>query len=297
MIYLKGLIALILAVANVLVLAVPFFSAVLLKIITPFAAGKRFFTALVTAIARQYNRHNGWIFSAMSSIKWCVKGLDKLDKKRSYLVFANHQSWADIPVLQHILEPHIPLLKFFLKKELIWVPVLGAAWWALDFPFMKRYTKEYLAKHPEKRGQDLLETKRMCERFKHSPVSVMNFLEGTRFTQEKHDHQQSPYQHLLKPKAGGAALVVSSMGENIDTLVDVSLHYQVDGELSVWKLFTGQVSAIDIQINQHPIPGHFKQGDYENDPVYREEFKQWIDQIWQEKDAWLDKRLDKSVQS
>jgi len=33
---------------------------------------------------------------------------------------------------------------FFIKKELMWVPFLNLAWWSLDFPFLERYSKEYL---------------------------------------------------------------------------------------------------------------------------------------------------------
>lgn len=283
----KGLLAALLAILNVLVLALPFFTAVALKLLVPFAAGKHFFTWLVTAIARQYNRHNALIFNALSRISWCINGTRNLSKQRSYLVIANHRSWADIPVLQHCLEPHIPLLKFFLKKELIWVPVLGAAWWALDFPFMKRFSREYLEKHPEKRGQDLAETRKMCERFKQRPVSVMNFLEGTRFTPEKHRAQSSTYAHLLKPKAGGAALVINSMGGHIDTVLDINVWYHLSGDISLWKLFTGQVHAITVDINEHPIPSHFFNGDYENDPNFRQEFKDWIEEFWEQKETWI----------
>ncbi len=286
----KGSLAALLAVTNVLVMAVPFFSTVILKLILPFRFAKHLLTRLITALAWQYNRNNAWIFQLMSHLQWRVIGAETLNKSGSYLVISNHQSWADIPVLQCVLEKRIPLLKFFLKKELIWVPVLGAAWWALDFPFMKRHSREYLEKHPEKRGEDLAETKRLCERFKSSPVSVMNFLEGTRFTREKHDKQHSPYQHLLKPKAGGAALVISSMGGHINEMVDVTIRYQVEGEVTVWKLFSGQIEGIDIHINTLPIPAHFAEKDYESDPEYRAEFKGWIDTIWQQKDGILSAR-------
>ena len=283
----KGALALMLAVTNVLVMAVPFFSTVLLKVLLPGAAVKRGLTGLITALAWQYNRNNAWIFQGMSHIEWRIDGVESLRKDGSYLVIANHQSWADIPVLQCVLEKHIPLLKFFLKKELLFVPILGAAWWALDFPFMKRHSREYLEKHPEKRGEDLAETKRMCERFKHSPVSVMNFLEGTRFTPAKRDAQQSPYQQLLKPKAGGAALVISSMGGSIQELVDVTLKYDCDGPVTIWKLFSGQIPAIEVHINTLPIPAHFAERDYESDPDYRQEFKGWMDTLWKEKDQRL----------
>src|SRR5690606_33117909 len=128
-----------------------------------------------------------------------------------YLVLANHQSWVDIPMLQAALNRRVPLLRFFLKSQLFWVPLLGLAWWALDFPFMKRYSREQLARRPELAGRDIEATRRACERFAHIPVSSMNFVEGTRFTPAKHAAQQSPFSHLLKPKAGGVAFVLDAM--------------------------------------------------------------------------------------
>ena len=93
-------------------------------------------------------------------------------------------------------------MKFFLKKELMWVPVLGIAWWALDYPFMKRYSRQFVEKHPELKGKDMETTRKFCAKFKNSPVTVLNFLEGTRFNNEKHAKQNSPFAHLLLPKAG-----------------------------------------------------------------------------------------------
>ena len=284
----KGGLAALLAVLNVLIMAVPFFSAVLVKILIPLRFSQRFFTRIVTALARQYNRNNGLIFKSMSHITWHVSGLEGLNRQSSYLVVANHQSWADIPVLQNLLEPHIPLLKFFLKKQLIWVPVLGAAWWALDFPFMRRYSREYLEKHPEKRGEDMAETRRMCARFAHAPVSVMSFVEGTRYTPEKSHRQDSPFQSLLKPKVGGLALAINSLGESMTTLLNVTIDYRpLDGDTTIWKLFSGQVTEIHATVEAIPIPAHFAQSDYENDPTFRAEIQQWIDEIWRKKDALL----------
>jgi hypothetical protein len=50
----------------------------------------------------------------------------------------------------------------------------------------------------------------------------MNFVEGTRFTPAKHAAQQSPYKHLLKPKAGGLALALHVLGDRFDSLLDVT---------------------------------------------------------------------------
>lgn len=288
---LKGCVALTLAVLNVVIVAVPFFTVVVLKLVISQASIRKVLTTWVTFWGLQFNRNNVCIFSLMSRIDWRINGLEQLDKHGSYLVVANHQSWADIPILQGVIEPRAPMLKFFIKKELIYVPILGAAWWALDFPFMKRYSKEFLAKHPEKRGEDVAETRKMCERFKDSPVCVMSFVEGTRFSSAKAKRQRSSYQHLLKPKAGGAALVMNSMGQHIDTLIDVTINYHQAGRsergVSIWQLFSGQLKRISIDIQAYPIPKHFSEGDYEHDAQLRAEIQAWISDIWQRKDRIL----------
>ena len=210
--------------------------------------------------------------------------METLSLKDWYLVVANHQSWVDILVLQKIFNRKIPFLKFFLKKELIYVPVIGICWWALDFPFMKRYSAAFLAKHPELKGKDVETTRKACEKFRYKPVSVMNFLEGTRFTPEKHEKQQAPYAHLLKPKAGGISFVLNAMGEHLHKLLDVTIYYP-KGSPSFWDYISGKVQDIRVRVRVLPIePGWI--GDYE-DPQYRQQFQQWVNQLWLDKDQQL----------
>jgi 1-acyl-sn-glycerol-3-phosphate acyltransferase len=239
-------------------------------------------------IAETWIGINSQFLQSTQDTQYRITGdLDKVQYDGWYMVVANHQSWADIFVLQKIFNRRAPFLKFFLKKELIYVPVIGLCWWALDFPFMKRYSKELLAKHPELKGKDLETTRKACEKFKYTPVSIMNFLEGTRFTDDKHKRQQSPYKHLLKPKSAGIAYALNIMNEQIDTLVDVTIHYP-DGQLSFWDFMIGKAKSIDIHIQTRQIPAELKNGDYENDPVFRENFQNWVSQLWAEKDRRLD---------
>jgi len=191
-----------------------------------------------------------------------------------------HQSWVDIPVLQAVFNRRIPLLRFFLKQQLIWVPVLGLAWWALDFPFMKRYSKDVLTKRPELRGKDIEATRRACAKYRELPVAVMNFVEGTRFTPDKHVKQASPYRHLLLPRAGGIAFVLDAMGELIEAIVDVTIVYPA-GKPSVADLFTGRVREVRVDVRVLPLPAR---GDYENDARHRQRFQAWLNALWQDKD-------------
>jgi len=202
-----------------------------------------------------------------------------------YLVLSNHQTWIDIIVLQKVLLYKIPFLKFFLKKELIWVPVLGPAWWSLEFPFMKRYSKEFLVKNPHLKGKDIESTRKACEKYKTMPISIMNFMEGTRFTESKHKQQQSPYKNLLKPKAGGISLVMNSMGEILHKIADVTIYYP-EGPKTFWEFLCGKTTKIVVRVKIIPITDEIR-GDYVNDPGFTIKFQNWLNDYWARKDKFL----------
>jgi len=184
----------------------------------------------------------------------------------------------------------VPMLKFYLKRELLYVPVIGLAWWALDFPFMKRHGKDALRLKPERRSDDARAAQRACRKFALVPTSVMNFAEGTRFTRAKHTRQHSPYRHLLKPKAGALALTLHEMGEKFESLVDVTIAYSpsVPG---FWDFLCGRVGRISVRVRELPVPADLCSGDYSHDTEFRARFQQWLDGLWREKDAQLDALL------
>ncbi|MCA6063942.1 acyltransferase [Thalassolituus marinus] len=288
----RGSVAAVLLVTNVLFWCLLLFAFTLLKIIIPVPAVRSGITRILNAIANSWiSCNSGWMHLTQK-MDWDIQLPPNLDSKGWYFVISNHQSWVDILVLQHSLNRRIPLLKFFLKQELIKVPVMGAAWWALDFPFMKRYSKAYLEKYPEKKGQDLETTRKACEKFRTLPTSVMNFLEGTRFEQAKHDKQQSPYKHLLKPKAGGMAFAMSAMGEQFSSVLDVTIHYP-DFVPTFWEFMQGKMPRCTVLVEELPIPQDLRNGDYENDADYRSRFQQWVHELWEKKDAQLDALIQK----
>jgi len=227
--------------------------------------------------------NNAWI-AAVRPAQWDVQGVDSLHPRGWYLVSSNHQSWVDILVLQRIFHGHIPFLKFFLKQELIWVPVIGLAWWALDFPFMKR------GKGKGARQNDLKTTREACEKFKRIPTSVINFVEGTRFTTAKHAQQKSPYRHLLKPKIGGLGIALATMGEQFEALLDVTIVYP-HGTPSFTDLICGRIDAVIVRVQQRPIPPDVLGSDPIADKAYRQRIGGWVEQQWMEKDALIDELL------
>ena len=259
----------------------------LLKLLLPFAAAQRVLGRVALWIAERWIAGNSGWMNLTQRTQWDVEGIAGLDYRSWYLVSCNHQSWVDILVLQHLLNRRIPLLKFFIKRELIWVPVMGLAWWALEFPFMRRHSEEYLQRHPEMRGKDQETTRRACARFSLIPTSVMSFLEGTRFTPAKHRRQGSPYRHLLKPKSGGLALALNAMGEKFRSILDVTIVYP-GGPPTFWHFLCGRVERIVVRARSLPVPRELAAGDYAGDPAVREAFQQWVQSLWRDKDALID---------
>ena len=284
---LKGSIIFVLVVLNtVFWLPVLVFGAVL-KILIPLPLIKKIVTKTLIFAATCWVSLNSALLDLFNKIEWIVTGADGLSTEEWYLVNCNHQTWSDIPIVQKVLNKKVPMLKFFLKKELIWVPIIGICWWALDFPFMKRYTPEMIRKNPSLAGKDLATTRKACEKFKTLPVSVFNFMEGTRFTPEKHKKQQSPFTNLLKPKAGGAAFVLGSMGEQMHTLLDINIIYPNNERKSPWDLVCGRITKVVVHVRKIQIPHEFLGKDYANDEQFRTHFQAWLNDFWLTKDRLI----------
>ena len=253
----------------------------LLKLVLPDGALRQGCTRAIAALASAWVAvNNGWI-GAVSQKAWDVQGTDGMKRQSWYLVSPNHQTWVDILVLQRVFHGRIPFLKFFLKKELIWVPVIGLVWWALDFPFMAR------GKGRASTHDDLRSAREACEKFMRMPTTVINFVEGTRHTPAKHQAQGSPYHHLLKPKTGGLGVALSTMGSQFEALLDVTLVYP-DGVPTFWQLLCGQAGAVVVRVQQRPIPPDLCGGDPMTDKALRRRTAAWVDMQWSEKDLLID---------
>ena len=199
-----------------------------------------------------------------------------------YMAMSNHQSWADIFVLLVSANYKIPLLKFFMKKELWWIPIVFLANKTLNMPFVNRHSKAAIDKDPSLRTKDYENTLKSCKRFLRSPSTIFSYAEGTRFTKEKHELQKSPYQNLLIPKIGGMATALSAMPK-INTLIDYTIVYESD-KRSAWNFLTGEMREAKVLVTKYKIPENLKNRNYAEDQKYREDFKNWIESIWSQKD-------------
>ncbi len=271
---------------NTVVWSVPLFAVTLLKLIIPLEFWRRRCSRILTAIADGWIWINNLNMATIQRVRLDVTGVEGLNPNKWYLVLCNHQSWTDILVLQKVFFRKIPFLKFFLKKALIWFPVMGQVWWALDMPFMKRYSAAFLEKHPHLKGRDLEATRTACEKFKTIPISIMIFVEGTRFSDAKHRKQGSPFKHLLKPRAGGIAFVLAVLGGRLNDILDVTIVYP-EGPKSFWAFLSGKIREVNVKVESLPVPKEFL-GDYRQDTEDRERFQQWVNALWEEKDRTME---------
>ena len=283
--YMQAIIALCVLIITTTIGFIPILLFGCLKLI-PNKQIKNFCTRSVDKFVTLWCSINNLYIDKIQKIQLDISGLDNLNRKHWYLVVANHQSWLDIVILQRIFNRKIPVLKFFIKDQLKWIPLLGFSWWAMGCPFMKRYSKDYLARKPHKKGKDLLATRKAIKDFSRTPAAVMNFIEGTRFTLNKKAQQNSPYTHLLKPKAGGISFVISTMGKQITSILDVTIVYP-EKRHSLWDFLCKRVRSAKIIIRQIPIPTQFICEDLLENTHIQNEFKQWLNQRWVEKDELI----------
>ena len=261
------------------------FLAGILRLIVPFKDWRNFWTSVTIVVGEAcISCNNVWI-TVLHRPSIEISGMEDVKKNNWYVATSNHQSWGDILVLQKITNRKIPLLRFFMKDVLKWIPIVGIVGWALDMPFLKRYSQEQMEKDPSLRGKDLKQMKKAFKRLEVNPGTVFSFAEGTRFTEEKHKAQSSLFTYLLRPKAGGVGVTLSTM-PFISTLLDFSISYASETK-TFWDFLCGNMSEIRIRVRKLDIPKHLLNKDYSTQIEYREELKKWLYEIWESKDNFL----------
>lgn len=265
-------------------LCIVFFS--LLKLLIPIPVISRFMSRMANRFMQNWLRGNALLLRLANRIEWQVEDHSQLNPQGWHLIICNHLSWTDIVIIGDLFRQRLPVPKFFLKYELLYVPFVGLACWGLDMPFMRRYSRGYLLKHPELRGKDVETTRAACAKFIHEPTTVINFVEGTRFTPGKAKQGASPYQHLMPPKAAGLSLALAGLGEQFEKVVNVTLNYPDNSQHPFRDLLCGRMGRIQVQIEEIIITPELR-GDYVSDKQFKRHFQLWLNQIWQRKDRQL----------
>ncbi len=289
---LQGTIVLLVVSISTIVLTTLIFLLAIFKLIAPKGRARNAMTRWLSSLGELWvsvNKAVAWFYHGM---EWDIQMPDDLNHDSRYLIFSNHQSGVDILVLQHCLNRRAPFMRFLLKQQLIWVPFLGVAWWALDMAFLRRYSRQELVKSPALRGKDLENAALACEKLKHIPVSMMTFPEGTRFTEAKRAQQNSPFKHLLRPRYGGIGQVLYSFDDALHNLIDVTIIYP-DGTPTLWHFVSGQIRKISVHIQLRSIDAEIRGRNFREDGVAKSHLKTWLNDIWEEKERFISNALDK----
>ena len=241
----------------------------LLRFVFPLSAVISLTDVLVDKVYRIAAGIHGWWIETVLGVRFQIEDkdhvLDNLRANESPLIIANHRSWFDIFTLQTLICRNGPMLKFLIKTELLWVPVLGWVCIALNFPRLQRKGDR------EARSRDLEIVQHASLQLGSSPGALLLFPEGTRFTDAKRSASNSPYQSLLRPKPGGFGMIFSSVPDTT-TIIDFSLGYQ-SGDDNCWRCMSGLVDVVHVKVTRaakSSIDG-----------------LEWLEECWRQKDTWL----------
>ncbi len=258
----------------------------ILKYLIPIKAWRKLMDSWLNQMPVIWTDLNTFFTKLFIRVEIEVIGAENLTMNDWYLMTANHQSWTDILLLHRVFNHRLPVLKFFIKSQVIWMPILGLGCKFIGYPFMKRYTKDQIAKNPKLKGKDLATTKKMCEQFKSRPMTIVSFAEGTRYTKQKAKRQKSPYPHLLKPRTGGLAYTLMTMGDYLHQFVDVTICYSKP-DATFWDYLSGRIKKVTVKVETQPITDAIL-GDYINDREYRVRFQAWLNDLWDKKNQALE---------
>ena len=283
-----GITSITILVLNTVILSCLLIPLGIIKFFLPITSLKVLFTKFIIKVGELWIFTNKIWVKALHNPKWQIIGKENIKSDGWTIATSNHQSFADIFLLQDITNRKMPMLKFFMKYVLIYVPVIGLSWWALDMPFLKRYTKKQLEKNPKLAGKDVREMKRALKHYALYPVTVFSFAEGTRFTLKKHHNQNSPFKNLLRPKEGGLATALSLVNK-IDSLIDFTIKFD-SKKRSFWDYLCGRMNSVKIIIKEIKIPKKFLNENLLDNHSLRSEFKEWLNSLWLEKDLLLSNR-------
>lgn len=286
---LRGILCALLLAINLVFIALTIIIIGILTLLMPIKSWRRFGNIIMQGLPVIWGRFNHYILAISLHKQLDISGSGTFSRKEWYVMLSNHQSWMDILVITSVFYKQIPCLKFFMKQQLLWqLPFAGLACYFLNFPFMKRHSRAEIRKNPELKQQDIITTKKACQKFRNFPTTVINFSEGTRITDSKHQRQQSPYKYLLKPKAGGTAVAINEMRDILSGIIDVTINYKTlnNQKLNMWKLICGKIDKLQLRYELLPITPELE-GDYFVDRKFRSKLQHWINGIWERKDKLI----------
>ncbi|MCG8333240.1 MAG: acetyltransferase [Proteobacteria bacterium] len=283
--HLVGVFALTYISINLTLGLIPLLILALLKLVIPLQFVKDRIYQLMLGIYAFAVHVDSFLLKRLLGITFDVVGLQNLDKRSNYLVISNHRSWADILILQSLLINGAPIIKFIVKQEVIFIPLVGLICWAYEYPFVKRSSLKDSGKSG-KRLRDLSTINQSLENLGNQPTTIINFVEGTRFNLLKSKKTESPFPHLLKPRAGGLTYILNTFGKDIDYVLDFTIAYDTE-EPVFWNLMSGKCKRIKIEIKQIALKDLMQKFEINDNVIDYTSVSNWLKRFWQEKNDKL----------
>jgi len=224
--------------------------------------------------ARMYHlavRTDNWWLRRVVGVQWNIPAAD-VGPGRIAVVISNHRSWSDTLLVQSVICAHGPILKFLAKQELVYVPILGIIVLSFEFPRLKRKASQAQSEE-QRRESDRARVTEAALSLRETRAALLSFVEGTRFTEAKRIELNSPFQHLLPPRAGGFSAIVDAVRDHDAVVVDLTLNYEPD--VSFWQFIGGVHTHVTIHAASFPadqLPG---------------DLRGWLWQRWEEKEGLL----------
>ncbi len=273
-----------------LILALPIFVGALIRLILPLKPVLKGLDSLYQFIFLTWAHFLSFEIALTNKTKWDIAGLDQVKVNGACMIISNHLSWADIVMLIVLYRGRIPITKFFLKHSLIYIPIIGQVCFALGMPFLRRYTRSEILKNPKLKTKDLDATRKACLSVIEHPSTLVNFVEGTRYTKAKAKAQKSPYQNLMPPKAASLAVALGIIGPKLDCILNTTLQYpKNDGGKVFIDLLKGRLHEVIARVEVIPAQTIQNEltGDYMTDKQFKRRFTQKLRDLWQAKDEQI----------
>ena len=251
-------------VLNLLFWMLPILVAGFIKILLPPGPLKRACHAVTTFSYRGTVWVNSFWMVRVLGIKINVEG--ELPDHPAPVIVCNHQSWFDIPVLQHVITDQGPIIKFMIKQQLIWVPVLGWICLALNFPRLRREERKMSME------KDFFSIRTALADVSNESGALLVFPESTRFAHDKWLAQKSPYRHLLIPRVGALRLTISGVPAGTPVL-DVTIRYD-GGESDFWRCMHKATKVVTVKLETR-------------DASELENTRAWLAESWSRKDRFI----------
>jgi 1-acyl-sn-glycerol-3-phosphate acyltransferase len=204
---------------------------------------------------------------------------DEVPLREDALLVANHQEMPDITAVMKFckIKRRLGDMKYFVKKQLKWVPGMGWGMQFLDCLFIDRdwaSDREHIQRTFARLVDDRV------------PVHLVSFVEGTRLTFAKlaaaqeyaRAHGLQVPRHVLVARTKGFAATVEGLRSHITAVYDLTIAYE-NGVPTLWQYIKGLVRRIHVHVRRFPVADL---------PASAEELRQWLQDRWQEKDELLE---------